>query len=251
MSALAPAHSVRRRPPAELDALVGSAPWKGVARCNRPPEEVRPAAAGSSQSVRRRPPAELDAPVGSAPWKGVARCNRPPEEVRPAAAGSSQVEKAPPSNGGRSNRAVRRRPPEDARLAAPHEQQRLQDVGQNARSPLRRALKRPASEPTCRRHERLCACTQRAVTAARRAGRAGRVGMLLAARPASRRSLGAGLERVQLDPIVNLALDAGAALAIAEVLPRSEPRTLRLAACKVDKRGCSRLAAELVRPGCK
>ena len=54
-----------------------------------------------------------------------------------------------------------------------------------------------------------------------------------------------------LDLIVNLALDAGAALAIAEVLPRSEPRTLRRAACKVDKRGCSRLAAELVRPGCK
>lgn len=54
-----------------------------------------------------------------------------------------------------------------------------------------------------------------------------------------------------LDLTVNLALDAGAALAIAEVVPRSEPRTLRLAACKVDKRGCSRLAAELVRPGCK
>ena len=54
-----------------------------------------------------------------------------------------------------------------------------------------------------------------------------------------------------LDLTANLALDAGAALAIAKVLPMSELRTLRLAACKVDKRGCSRLAAELVRPGCK
>ena len=54
-----------------------------------------------------------------------------------------------------------------------------------------------------------------------------------------------------LDLTANLAFDAGAALAIAKVLPMSELRTLRLAACKVDKRGCSRLAAELVRPGCK
>jgi hypothetical protein len=121
-SALAPAHSVRRRPSAELDAPVGSAPWKGAVR-KRPPEEVRPAAAGSLQTemdlpwngghsiraVRRRPPeesrvAELDAPVGSAPWKGApnhAVRKRPPEEVRPAVVGSWQAEPA----------AIRKRPP--------------------------------------------------------------------------------------------------------------------------------------------
>ena len=78
---------VRRRPPAELDAPVGSAPWKGV---------VRPAAAGSWQSERQSE---------TAPNHAVRK--RPREEVRPAAAGSWQAEPA----------AIRKRPPAEARPA--------------------------------------------------------------------------------------------------------------------------------------
>ena len=49
-----------------------------------------------------------------------------------------------------------------------------------------------------------------------------------------------------LDLAANISLDAGAAIAVAKALPGSELRSLRLAGCKVDKKGCSRLAATLM-----
>ena len=83
---------VRKRPPAELDAPVGSAPWKGVAHRNRPPEEVRSSAAGSwqaetatSHAVRKRPREEAR-PTAAGPWQAepTATRKRPPAEARPA-----------------------------------------------------------------------------------------------------------------------------------------------------------------------
>ena len=83
---------VRKRPPAELDAPVGSAPWKGVAHRNRPPEEVRSSAAGSwqaetatSHAVRKRPREEAR-PTAAGPWQAepAATRKRPPAEARPA-----------------------------------------------------------------------------------------------------------------------------------------------------------------------
>jgi Ran GTPase-activating protein (RanGAP) involved in mRNA processing and transport len=49
-----------------------------------------------------------------------------------------------------------------------------------------------------------------------------------------------------LDLTANLSLDGGAAVAVAKALPGSSLRSLSLAGCKVDKKGCSRLAASLV-----
>ena len=49
-----------------------------------------------------------------------------------------------------------------------------------------------------------------------------------------------------LDLTANIKMDAAAAIAVAKALPSSSLRDLRLAGCKVDKKGCARLAASLL-----
>jgi len=61
-------------------------------------------------------------------------------------------------------------------------------------------------------------------------------------------SLAASLGPLRLlDLTANIAMDGGAALALAKALPTSQLRALHLSGCKVDKKGCSRLAAALPR----